>query len=74
MVGALTIEKIVNGIEKRMPFNLTEVRLINCKISSSDTFELITSIQETNIRKLSLVNASLNSDNFSAFLHFVSQT
>jgi hypothetical protein len=51
-----------------VPHHLTELRIINCKILGIETKELLEILlSKPDIRKLSLVNANIDHDNFAQF-------
>jgi hypothetical protein len=55
----LSITCILKMIERPMPSNLDELRIINCKISPAAIKQLVENITRSNLRKLSLVKAGI---------------
>lgn len=47
-----------------MPNNLSELRIVNCRITTEASAQLLEGLKPTSIRRLSLIEANLNQDNF----------
>jgi len=59
--GNKSVKLIKPLVERPRPHNLQELRLIDCKVSSNVTRELITTLRESNsLKVLGLVNARIN--------------
>lgn len=61
VASALALGPLIKG--KMMPYHLEELRLVNCKISQKALNLVFDALLDRNfVKKLSLVNAQLNSD------------
>lgn len=69
--GELSLAKLGPSLERRMPINVTELRLINCKISAASTEQLLRLLENTQLCRFSLVNANLTSENFQRLLTII---
>jgi hypothetical protein len=70
-LGIKSVEQLAKLIKRQRPFNLDEVRIINCKISSAASQMLLEEIQGTNLRRLALVKCHINSSHFEYILELV---
>eukprot|EP00347_Sterkiella_histriomuscorum_P002614 403367462 len=60
-IGQGATEVLCNILKRTFPRNLEDLKITNCKIISSQTFQILKSIKENSyLRKLSLVKASLS--------------
>ena len=57
-----------------MPNNLSELRIVNCKISTQASALLLEGLLPTSIRRLSLVEANLNQDNFHHLIELLEES
>ena len=59
-------------LEKRLPFNLEELKLIDCKISAAQIFKLMEDLLESSqIKKLALVGVNHTAKSFDTVIEFV---
>ena len=59
-ISDLSLEKLQPILLKRLPFQLDEIKLIDCQMNGSHICKLMDSLLETNsqLSKLALVNAN----------------
>lgn len=59
-------------INRSIPHNLEELKLINCKIHASTTYQLLETLNERSyIRKLALVKANLNEASIKVLVDYI---
>jgi len=66
-----SVRQIVKLLCREMPFNLDELRIINCTISPYATQLLLEDVPETSLRRLSLVKTQMNSQMFRMILELI---
>ena len=71
VLGEKSVRQIVKLITREMPFNLDELRVINCKISPYATQMLLEDVPDTSLRRLSLVKTQMNSQMFRMILDLI---
>jgi len=64
----------MKNLELKIPTNLSELRIVNCKISSQATAMLLEGLLPTSIRRLSLVEANLNQENFQHLIDLLEES
>ena len=62
-IGSESVDFILRSAKVKIPNNMSELRIVNCKISAADTAALLEGLRTTQLRRLSLVQANLNQDN-----------
>ena len=62
---------LIKLIHRPIPYNLDEVRLINCKIAPQAVQYFIQEINGSNLRKLSLVKCEINKTLFEGVLDLI---
>ena len=71
--GSKSIQAIKPVLIKELPFNLTELRIMNCRIAPFEVKQLFDSLLDSKIRKLGLVNANVNGEVFADFMIFMQE-
>lgn len=66
-----SVAEIEDLLSKKLPNNLEELRIENCKIEQGVTRKLVKMLHRSSLRKLSLVNANLLEDSFEDLCLFV---
>jgi hypothetical protein len=64
----------MKNLALKIPTNLSELRIVNCKISSQATAMLLEGLLPTGIRRLSLVEANLNQENFQHLIDLLEES
>ena len=69
------MHNLIPIISKRKPQNLEELRIVNCKISSAVSSELIDALinNSSGLKKVSLVNANITQASFVNLLKFIEE-
>ena len=73
-MGPLSCRAIIRLIERPMPHNLDELRIVNCHIKPSLVQELLEEIVDSKLRRLALVKLSLGSTLFEYIIKLVSKS
>ena len=66
-----SLVEIEDLLAKKLPNNLEELRIENCRIEQGVTRQLMKMLKRSSLRKLSLVNANLLEDSFEDLCQFV---
>lgn len=60
-IDLLSFEIIIKMIKRPMPYNLDQLRVVNCRIGPKAIQTFLPQINDSNLRRLSLVKAGINS-------------
>ncbi|CDW89852.1 UNKNOWN [Stylonychia lemnae] len=73
--GSKSLKMLKPLIAKSLPYHLEELRIINCKISSTTTDELLNCLYDRCfLRKLALVNANLQESGMKTLINYLQES